>query len=1077
MTLAKYTLYILNLFFFILLFNCKSSAQEYSVTNYSIINEVSGTTVTSSMQDKQGFLWFATKNGAYKFDGRTFQKFPLKVDPRVPNVFDFVQDTKGNFWFLTYRYLFKYDRKSILSWELPKREITVIKDQGKIKERRSAGRLRKIFQENGSIWIYGERSLFQFNGKDFRNFSDQLNLDQDLLHDIIKTKNGYLLFATTSVLKKFNGRGFEICSQYKFLNNVSSMTTSFADRKGNIWTGNKNGDIIKWDINEKKGSIKGNCKNWVLSIYEDSNNFIWVVTREGLYKYDGSHFIFVTVNKEIKDLKINNILEDTEGNIWVGSNCGEVRLQRNYVSKTSSLYNLDFSYVNTIVEDNEKNIWFGSEADGIRIFNGKTFRKYSLGNDKDLNSVRQIFKAKDGALWFVTHRALARLKSGKLKIFGLQDGLKNDKHFWPVMEGKDGNIWFRNQLDICKYDGKNFYYPFYNTPQSHNMLFPGINNEIWMRTESGLYSVTGKTNVKFANGQLKTPSEKNMYGVKWDNQKNFWVFFSEEGFGKITKDGKIKERITEKDGLLGKSLHGIFFDSKGNLWLGTKNGISKFDVEEYNRSGAKHFENFRNSVDEIKSKPMCFYEDSKGNIWIGTTLGIKKFESVEVDRSHLTLPPSVYITSLNLFRENFDYREFSDGIDSQTGLPVNFKLPYTKNYITFNFVGLNFTSPEFVEYKYKLVGFDSTWSPINKMNEVTYTNLPPGKYRFEVLARNKDGLWSTTSASIDFIITPPFWKTWWFFLICFASGSFFVFGFIRIRTSNLEKQKKELEKTIEQRTKELLNEKIKVEEINRDLEKSRYQLSKINELQAKWLDDLSESEKQLTESNTNKDKLFSIISHDLRSPFRALLTYSESVNAKLDTLSTDEIKEYTLNVHHYAENIYKLLEDLLEWSRIQIGNLKYEPGDFSLYAATLHTIATIEGNAERKNIKIINNVSDTIVGYADENMIKSVLNNLVSNAVKFTHYDGLVEINASRINGTVSVTVKDNGTGMSEDEVIQLFKVGKQFHKTGTANEKGTGLGLILCKELIEKNGGSISIASTLGKGSSFSFTIPSQKS
>ncbi|MDP4175596.1 MAG: two-component regulator propeller domain-containing protein, partial [Bacteroidota bacterium] len=845
----------------------------------------------------------------------------------------------------------------------------------------------------------------------------------------------------------------------------------------NIWIGNRNGDVIKWDINEKKGSIKGNCKHIIFSFYEDNNNFIWVITKEGLYKYDGSHFSFVTVNKEFKDLKINNILEDTEGNIWVGSNCGEARLQRNYVSKTSALYNLDFTYVNTIVEDNEKNIWFGSEYSGIRIFDGKNFKKYSLSDDKDLNSVRQIFKAKDGALWFVTYGGLARLKRGKLKVFGLQDGLKNDKLFWPVMEDKDGNIWFRNQLDVCKYDGKKFYYPFYNTPQSHKELFHGINNEIWMKNESGLYSVTSKTNVKFANGQLKTPGEKVLYKVKWDNQKNFWVFFSEEGFGKITKDGKIKERITEKDGLLGKNLHGIYFDSKGNLWLGTKNGISKFDVDEYNRSGVKHFENFRNSLDEIKSKPMCFYEDSKGNIWIGTTLGIKKFESVEVDRSHPTLPPSVYITSLDLFRESFDYGEFSDGIDSQTGLPVNLKLPYTKNYITFNFVGLNFTSPEFVEYKYKLVGFDSTWSPINKMNEVTYTNLPPGKYRFEVLARNKDGLWSTTTASIDFIITPPFWKTWWFFLICFASGSFIVFGFIKIRTRNLEKQKKELEKTIEQRTKELLNEKIKVEEINRDLEKSRYQLAKINELQAKWLDDLSESEKQLTESNTNKDKLFSIISHDLRSPFRALLTYSESVYAKLDTLSTDEIKEYTLNVHHYAENIYKLLEDLLEWSRIQIGNLKYEPKDFSLYAAILHTIATIEGNAERKNIKIINNVSDTIVGYADENMIKSVLNNLVSNAVKFTHYDGTVQIDASRVNGSINVTVKDNGTGMSEDEVIQLFKVGKQFHKIGTANEKGTGLGLILCKELIEKNGGSISIASIPGKGSSFSFTIPSKKS
>jgi PAS domain S-box-containing protein len=229
----------------------------------------------------------------------------------------------------------------------------------------------------------------------------------------------------------------------------------------------------------------------------------------------------------------------------------------------------------------------------------------------------------------------------------------------------------------------------------------------------------------------------------------------------------------------------------------------------------------------------------------------------------------------------------------------------------------------------------------------------------------------------------------------------------------------------------------------------------------------------LKELNQSKDKLFSIISHDLRSPFNALLGISEYTTQFFDDLSKEEIKESMGSLHSSAKKVYTLMQNLLEWTQIQNGGLEIEKSKIDLSEISKNILGLYEETAASKNIDLTSNISKSIFPYADLYMIESVLRNLVSNGIKFTHPGGSVSISAAVKSDLVMVTVEDNGIGIDPGNQKKLFRIGEQYRMDGTADEQGTGLGLILCKDFVEKNNGTISVESQLNKGSKFTFTVP----
>lgn len=237
---------------------------------------------------------------------------------------------------------------------------------------------------------------------------------------------------------------------------------------------------------------------------------------------------------------------------------------------------------------------------------------------------------------------------------------------------------------------------------------------------------------------------------------------------------------------------------------------------------------------------------------------------------------------------------------------------------------------------------------------------------------------------------------------------------------------------------------------------------------------IADSEEKLRETNASKDKFFSIIAHDLKNPFQGLLGYSEILAKDLLNMDTEDVQEVAHDLHESAQNLFKLLENLLQWSRIQRGVIEYNPDVFSLHQVAQLNVGLVNSSAFQKRITIENQVDPELMVYADVNMINTIIRNLLTNACKFTDFDGRIVLTGTKISDQFAeVGIIDNGVGINQENCDKLFRIDSQLTTLGTANEKGTGLGLVLCKELTEKNGGEIRVESTIGEGTAFYFSIP----
>jgi PAS domain S-box-containing protein len=230
---------------------------------------------------------------------------------------------------------------------------------------------------------------------------------------------------------------------------------------------------------------------------------------------------------------------------------------------------------------------------------------------------------------------------------------------------------------------------------------------------------------------------------------------------------------------------------------------------------------------------------------------------------------------------------------------------------------------------------------------------------------------------------------------------------------------------------------------------------------------------ELKDLNATKDKFFSIIAHDLKGPFNAILGFSDLLVESYDDFSEDEKKNFIRNIKIASDSTYKLLENLLDWSRLQTGKINPKPELIDLSLLTLENISVLKSMADNKQIRLYSSIQFDTKVFADANMVRTILRNLISNAIKFTRIGGEVEINANAKNGMIQVCVCDNGVGISPQRLRMLFRIDEKLSTKGTANETGTGLGLLLCKEMIERQGGHMRVESKPEQGSRFYFTLP----
>jgi signal transduction histidine kinase len=274
-------------------------------------------------------------------------------------------------------------------------------------------------------------------------------------------------------------------------------------------------------------------------------------------------------------------------------------------------------------------------------------------------------------------------------------------------------------------------------------------------------------------------------------------------------------------------------------------------------------------------------------------------------------------------------------------------------------------------------------------------------------------------------------------------------------------------------------EKEQIEEREKLLEELAVSRAQIEEEAARYIQiniQLEESEAKLKESNATKDKFFSIIGHDLKNPLFVIQSMSEILETEFDEITPEERLEFIRAIRESSKNAFSLLEDLLHWARCQTGRIDYNPEPVHLKQLAAKCISLLEAHAIKKNIHLINAVDATHILLADKFMVETVIRNLTSNALKFTPEGGTVKINSKPVDDFIQISVEDTGIGLSESDKQKLFRIDVKNSEIGRSKEKGTGLGLILCKEFVEKHGGKIWVESELEKGSQFIFTIPKLK-
>jgi len=378
-------------------------------------------------------------------------------------------------------------------------------------------------------------------------------------------------------------------------------------------------------------------------------------------------------------------------------------------------------------------------------------------------------------------------------------------------------------------------------------------------------------------------------------------------------------------------------------------------------------------------------------------------------------------------------------------------------------------NPEKNEYAYMLEGFDDDWNYIGSRREATYTNLDPGKYVFRVIASNNDGVWNKEGASIKVIVYQPWWKALWFRILVVLLVILSFISFFYLRTGQLRKQKQVLEDKVRQSTLEL-------QEKNKQLMEKSNHLNEINTLLEERQQEILEKSTKLQELNTSKDRLFSIIAHDLTSPFNSILGFTELLHTTYEEMDKEERQEMAASINESARRVYSLLDNLLNWARTQTNRIKYDPISLDLESLAKETLEVYKFRLDKKKISYEVRNKTKSKAFADTDMVQSILRNLLSNATKYTPEKGKISIIIEQDGNEVRTSIEDTGIGISKGIYNNLFNLDKSSSQEGTDGEKGSGIGLILTNEFIGLNGGTLSIRSKDGEGSTFSFTLPMSK-
>ncbi len=796
----------------LLLFSLQVQAQNYFFDNYGVKQGLSEQKVYVLLQDSKDNIWLGTANGLSRFDGKNFRNFTTRDSLAAGGVRCITEDSLGNIWFghlnggvSRYNGSF-FERAAFDSLML-------------------TGDVNGIAQVRDKIWFttYNNGALMAaFPVDNISNIKAQQFTGRDGLSDVLVGSevigdSSFICLANEGFMRRFNNidgkfENFRLPHFTTYFN----PSCLFDDSKGNVWFGTYNGGIYKYRMTESKMYVidlirSGMSSNFVTCMTEDRKGRIWVGTWGGGIAVINDTIPHIYDNRSgLVPAKIYDITEDVEGNILIADQTNGLTIFKGDAFTTyNSTDILPNPGVNAVFEDRSGAIWLGTGAGISRFFPGSgnkpvIYNEKSNGIPEDI----RFFKPdKEGNLWIGTSAGGVIMFNMKTSRFEAQPVINS--RFPQLLQVTAMEMDHRNNLWIGTADGI-----VAGTVGQDNYIRRTVIDSITVIGITALYNDpdgvmwigiepggSKPTLFKYEPGIDRFSRIPAFTGLKpismtKDKEGILWIGTS-EGMRGVRNDSIVKV-LTRDDGLLSDVINQLATADDGSIFIGTNNGLNRYFPE----SGRIFSYTERNGFPGIEVRPNAFYKASAGDFWFGTANGVTRLFP---DRASVEeLEPLTHIVGM---RVNYETR----------GMVPGMKLGYNERTILFDYYSICVTNPDVVKYQVKLEGADNDWQPVTEQTRVTYPSLAAGKYTFMVKALNAQGVWNKEPVTFSFIIKPPFYRTWWFMITAAIIILVSIIAYIKIREQALVKEKKILEEKVKERTAEVVQKSMEIEEKNRDI--------------------------------------------------------------------------------------------------------------------------------------------------------------------------------------------------------------------------------------------------------------------
>lgn len=1029
---------------------CLNAQKVPNISSLNVNDGLSQGMILDLLQNKDGFIWIATKDGLNRFDGSRFEVFVPNAfntssigDSEVKSIFE---DSRGWIWIMLPFGLDVLDPTT--------GQFFHVKHQGK--SLYTSNKQPSIIESSdGHIWFADNNQIWKIT------VSDQL------LANARKKSS----FTIEPICKAYSMNAVEDWSN-------KSLTAEFMlftfDKKMLIGT---NDGLFQFDTKKEKflpylpkskWLIRGlnmDTKGNLLVIAKIDNQVIWIFIDKQKVQYFKDPNIYptntFTFSKDGFLWTFRNSLIQ-KWNVFSFFNNGKPEIE----IKASSVFGIESMGVTKYMLDKSGLLWAGTNGYGIGIINDKkkNFRSYL-----PKVSQRQFLEAPDGGIFSMFYAGQ------KYPSINFQKA-SSHKDFVTLFKGNESNAWGG---EFTCFDDEGNGWTTYSDSILHRMdaltkavksyTLPGFGitadgtNAIYKVSENGLWRFDPKTEktTKFPFDKVLKKTSLFSHFLYVDVDHNIWIF-GLEGLTKATRiDSGYKfeyytNNSTDLQSISSNAVHSVVDDPinpKKYLWVGTKAGLNRLDKQT---GKFVHFQREQglpdNVVYGILSENQSKDKKKPIHIWLSTNKGLCRFNVNDFKVRNFNVDDGLQANEFNSssYYKTRDGHMIFGGVNGVTvfhpdslilndivprtcivGLQVNNKiynkynngpiyLSHKENLINIEFAALEYTNPRQNQYRYQLLGVDKNWVDLGYKNNVQFANLAPGNYTFKVIGSNNDGLWSKEAAVLRFTIKSPWYATWWAYLIYISALGFIIRHYYKQKLS----QKLELQETA-----------------------------------------------KLREMDEFKSRFFTNITHEFRTPLTVILGMSDQlINQEKD----QDIKKKIGLIRRNGDNLLRLVNQIMDLSKLESNSLKlhYIQGDVLSYikyiVESLHSLA----NAQNIMLRVESDQAKIVMDY-DADRLLQMLYNLLSNAIKFTPSGGKVIVRADVFDHLLHISVADTGVGIPEEDLPQLFQRFYQAKNQMHAKAGGSGIGLSLTKEMAKAMGGSIEVESNINVGSKFLIKLP----